>query len=67
MCRKLDNGNNLCMVSCGSEIREIDSSAKNVRVIKDLPGVNMVKPHAVIRLHRSRSDFLADVLIPARR
>jgi hypothetical protein len=28
MCRKLDNGNNLCMVSCGSEIREIDSSAK---------------------------------------
>jgi hypothetical protein len=50
MCRKLENGNYLCMVSCDNEIRELDSQGKTVRVIKDLPGVRMAKAHAVMRL-----------------
>ncbi|MFP6613866.1 MAG: hypothetical protein VB835_16265 [Pirellulales bacterium] len=57
MCRKLDNGNYLCMVSCDNEIREIDSDGKTVRVIRDLPGVKMAKAHAVMRLANGNTLF----------
>ena len=57
MCRKLENGNYLCMISCDNEVREIDSDGKTVRVIKDLPGVNMAKAHAVIRLANGNTLF----------
>lgn len=43
------------MVSCDNEIRELDSDGKTVRVIKDLPGVNMAKAHAVVRLSNGNS------------
>jgi hypothetical protein len=57
MCRKLANGNYLCMVSCDSEIREVDSKGNTVRVIKDLPGVKMAKAHAVTRLANGNTLF----------
>jgi hypothetical protein len=57
MCRKLSNGNYLCMVSCDNEIREIDSTGKTVRVIRDLPGVNFSKAHAVVRLANGNTLF----------
>ena len=57
MCRKLASGNYLCMVSCDNEIREVDSDGKTVRVIKDLPGVNMAKAHAVVRLPNGNTLF----------
>jgi hypothetical protein len=57
MCRKLASGNYLCMVSCDNEIRELDSDGKTVRVIKDLPGVNMAKAHAVVRLPNGNTLF----------
>ena len=57
MCRKLPNGNYLCMVSCDNEIREIDPEGKTVRIIKSLPGVDMAKPHAVVRLANGNTLF----------
>ena len=57
MCRKLSNGNYLCMVSCDNEIREVDPDGKTVRVIKDLPGVKMAKAHAVMRLANGNTLF----------
>ena len=57
MCRKLNTGNYLCMVSCDNEIREIDSSGKTVRVIRDIPGVQMAKAHAVMRLANGNTLF----------
>ena len=57
MCRKLQNGNYLCMISCDNEIREIDSSGKTVRTINNVPAVNMVKPHAVMRLKNGNTLF----------
>ena len=57
MCRKLKNGNYLCMVSCGHEIRELDSEGKVVRVIKEVPGIKMEKPHAVMRLRNGNTLF----------
>jgi hypothetical protein len=57
MCRKLTNGNYLCMVSCDNEIRELDSDGKTIRVIKDIPGVKMAKPHAVTRLANGNTLF----------
>ncbi|MCB1097042.1 MAG: hypothetical protein KDN22_15825 [Verrucomicrobiae bacterium] len=57
MCRKLPGGNYLCMISCDNEIREIDPEGKTVRTIKDLPGVEMAKPHAVIRLANGNTLF----------
>ncbi|MAM45329.1 MAG: hypothetical protein CMJ91_01385 [Planctomycetes bacterium] len=57
MCRKLENGNYLCMVSCDNEIRELDSEGKTIRVIKGLPGVRMAKAHAVMRLPNGNTLF----------
>jgi hypothetical protein len=57
MCRKLNTGNYLCMMSCDNEIREIDSSGKTVRVIRDIPGVQMAKAHAVMRLANGNTLF----------
>jgi len=57
MCRKLDNGNYLCMVSCDDEIRELDPEGKTVRVIRDIPGVRMAKAHAVMRLPNGNTLF----------
>jgi hypothetical protein len=57
MCRKLENGNYLCMVSCDNEIREIDPKGETVRVIRDLPGVQMAKAHAVMRLANGNTLF----------
>ena len=57
MCRKLDNGHYLCMVSCDNEIREIDATGKTVRVIRDIPGVKMAKAHAVTRLANGNTLF----------
>jgi len=57
MCRKLQNGNYLCMISCDDEIREIDPEGKTVRVIRDLPGVKMSKAHAVTRLANGNTLF----------
>lgn len=57
MCRKLQNGNYLCMISCDNEIREIDSSGKTVRTINNIPDVNMAKPHAVMRLNNGNTLF----------
>ncbi|MEC9092985.1 MAG: hypothetical protein VX438_09790 [Planctomycetota bacterium] len=57
MCRKLKNGNYLCMISCDNEIREIDSAGKLVRSIKNLKGIQMQKPHAVMRLENGNTLF----------
>ena len=57
MCRKLANGNYLCMVSCDNEIREIDPNGKTVRVIRDLPGIRMAKSHAVLRHKNGNTLF----------
>jgi hypothetical protein len=57
MCRKLPNGNYLCMVSCDNEIRELDSAGNTIRVIKDIPGVKMAKAHAVTRLANGNTLF----------
>ena len=57
MCRKLDNGHYLCMVSCDNEIREIDSKGETVRIIKNLPGIPMSKSHAVMRLPNGNTLF----------
>lgn len=57
MCRKLDNGHYLCMVSCDNEIREIDSKGETVRIIKNLPGIPMSKSHAVMRLANGNTLF----------
>jgi hypothetical protein len=57
MCRKLDNGHYLCMVSCDNEIREIDSEGETVRIIKNLPGIPMSKSHAVMRLANGNTLF----------
>jgi hypothetical protein len=57
MCRKLENGNYLCMVSCDNEIREIDPTGKVVRVIRDIPGVKLAKAHAVMRLANGNTLF----------
>ena len=57
MCRKLTDGHYLCMISCDNEIRELDSDGKVIRVIKDLPGIKMEKPHAVVRLPNGNTLF----------
>ncbi|MCP4848882.1 MAG: hypothetical protein GY899_13150 [Verrucomicrobiaceae bacterium] len=57
MCRKLKNGNYLCMISCDNEIREIDPQGKVVRVIKEIPGVKLAKAHAVMRLSNGNTLF----------
>jgi len=57
MCRKLKNGHYLCMVSCDNEIRELDKDGKVVRVITELPGIKMEKPHAVMRLANGNTLF----------
>jgi len=57
MCRKLKNGNYLCMISCDNEIREIDPSGKTVRTIRDIPGIKMSKAHAVTRLANGNTLF----------
>lgn len=57
MCRKLTNGNYLCMISCDNEIRELDSSGKLIRVIRDIPDVKMGKAHAVTRLKNGNTLF----------
>jgi hypothetical protein len=57
MCRKLANGNYLCMISCDNEIREIDPTGKTVRTIRDIPDVKMAKAHAVTRLKNGNTLF----------
>lgn len=57
MCRKLSNGNYLCMISCDNEIREVAPNGKLVRSIKNLEGVSMTKPHAVVRLPNGNTLF----------
>jgi hypothetical protein len=57
MCRKLDNGHYLCMISCDNEIRELDSKGKTIRTIRDIPGVPMAKAHAVMRLANGNTLF----------
>ena len=57
MCRKLKSGNYLVMVSCDNEIREIDPEGKTVRTIRDLPGIQMAKAHAVVRLDNGNTLF----------
>ena len=57
MCRKLKDGHYLCMISCDHEIRELDETGKTVRVIRDLPGIKMEKPHAVVRLANGNTLF----------